>query len=68
MTPFHEHVNQVFGDLAFGKKYLKDLVSEDLFQVFQLEQGCYVERAVSIETSVGAKYVQMLMPSKEIAK
>jgi hypothetical protein len=23
MPPLHEHVNQVFGDLAFGKKPLK---------------------------------------------
>ncbi len=68
MTPLHEHVNQVFGDLAFGKKHLEDLMPEDLFQVFQLEQGRYMEHAVSIETSVGAKYVQMRMPSKEIAK
>jgi len=42
-------------------------VPEDLFQVFQLEQGRYEGHAVSIETSVGAKYVQMRMPSKEIA-
>jgi len=76
MTPLHEHVNQVFGDLAFGKKHLEDLVpvedpvfsGEDLFQVFQLEQGRYMEHVISIETSVGAKYVQMRMPPKEIAK
>ena len=27
----HESVNQVFRDLAFGKKHLKDLMPEDLF-------------------------------------
>ena len=41
---------------------------EDLFKMFQLEQGRYVEQAFFMETSVGAKYVQMRMPSKEIAK
>ncbi len=28
MTPLHEHINQVFSDLAFGKEHLEDLVPE----------------------------------------
>jgi hypothetical protein len=26
MPPLHEHVNQVFGDLDFGKKHLKNVM------------------------------------------
>jgi len=37
MTPLHEHINQVFSDLAFGKEHLEDLVPEDLLQMFQFE-------------------------------
>jgi len=46
----------------------KDLVLEDLLQVFQLEQRRYSKHAVSTKTAVGAEHMQMRMPSKEIAK
>jgi hypothetical protein len=68
MTPLHEHINQVFSDLAFGKEHLEDLVPEDLFQMLQFEQRRYSEHAVSTKTAVGAEHMQMRMPSKEIAK
>jgi hypothetical protein len=68
MTPLHEHINQVFSDLAFGKEHLEDLVPEDLLQMFQFEQRRYSEHAVSTKTAVGAEHMKMRMPSKEIAK
>jgi len=60
MTPFHEHVNQVFRDLAFGKEHLKDLIPEDLFQVFQVEQWRHTERAVSVKTTFAAGHFLLL--------
>ena len=68
MTPLHEHINQVFSDLAFGKEHLEDLVPEDPLQMFQFEQRRYSEHAVSTKTAVGAEHMKMRMPSKEIAK
>jgi len=72
MTPLHEHINQVFSNLAFGKEHLEDLVPEDLLQIFQFEQWRYSESrpggTVSTKTAVGAEHMQMRMPSKQIAK
>ena len=68
MTPLHEHINQVFSDLAFGKEHLEDLVREDLLQMLQFEQRRYSEHGVSTKTAVGAEHMKMRMPSKEIAK
>jgi hypothetical protein len=62
MTPLHEHINQVFSDLAFGKEHLEDLVPEDLLQMLQFEQRRYSENAVSTKTAVGAEHMQMRMP------
>ena len=68
MRPLHEHINQVFSDLAFGKEHLEDLVPEDLLQMLQFEQRRYSEHAISTKTAVGAEHMHMRMPSKEIAK
>ena len=68
MSPLHEYIHQVIGDLAFGKEQREDLVPEDRLQMFQLEQRRRMEYSVSIKTSVGAQHMQVRMPSKEIAK
>ena len=52
MTPFHEHVNQVFRDFSLGEKDLEDLVPEDLFQSFCVNTRRYTEHLFTIKTSV----------------
>ena len=52
MMSLHEHVNQVFGDLALGKKHLEDFMPKNLCQVFQFEQRCHTEHAVSVKTTL----------------
>lgn len=53
MTPLHEDVNQVFRDFVFRKKHLEDLMTENLFQVFQFEQRRHTEHAVSMKITKG---------------
>ncbi len=59
MAPGHEHLDEIFCDLSFGKEHLEDFVPKDLFQMFWAEPWCHPEHAFPIEAAIGTEDMGM---------